>query len=583
MNFFRSFLASLLGTFVALGILCFFSFISIIGIVAVFSNKSTEKEKINIKPNTVFKLRLDRPIVEKSSSLNSFEEILKIDSEVLSLDKILTTIDFAKNQENINGISLEISPFLSVGWTQIRSIRSALEKFKESGKFVYAYSDILLQKGYYLSSVADSIFVNPMGSVELKGLAANVLYYKNFEDKYGVKMDVIRSGAYKSAVEPYLESKMSDKNRLQLKELLGSLWETVENDIAKSRNISVTSVNQIAENILTVDLEKALDLGVIDGLVSEKQYKNKLNPSKNTNYNNITLSKLYGISKSSIQTFNDKIAIIYAQGSILYSNNENESIIGKKLFIKTIRKAAKNKKVKAIVLRINSPGGDALTSDILWNEIEDAKKKKPVIVSMGDVAASGGYYIAAGADKIFADPMSVTGSIGVFAAIPNVSGFTQNIGINSEEVVTHSNANGYNPFKSDNRKFKAIAKKEINKIYATFKKRVSMGRNLEMNYVEKNAQGRVWSGKDALNNKLVDTLGDLSNAIEYAAKKVNIKEYNVISYPKLEPSVKNILDQLSPFVSIEVPKFLQKLNFIEKPESTKLKVYTSMPYELEIN
>jgi len=563
MRFFRTFLASLLGSFIAMGLVFLFFLIGIIGFVSFISKPNAKK--INVSTNSVLTLKLDRSILDRTTSLGDFQEnTFGIRNDVIGLDKLTKVIISAKNDKNIKGINLEITPFFSAGWTQIRTLRETLKKFKESGKFVYSYSDIYLKKGYYFESVSDSIFINPLG----------------------IKMDVIRYGNYKSAVEPYLKNQMSAENRMQIKLLLNSLWGTIQKDIAISRKIPEKKVNEIAEKLLTSEISKAIDLKIIDGKIQKSDYYKKLKIAagikKDKKLKKINFEK-YAVNIINYnKNISNDIAVIYAQGIIFYGKG-TETSIGQETFLKAINKAAKNKKVKAIVLRINSPGGAALTADILWHAIEKAKKEKPIIVSMGDLAASGGYYIACNADKIFADPMTITGSIGVFAAIPNVSKFIESIGINSQQVITHPHAAGYSSFQENNYAFKVIAKKKIKDIYNTFKKRVAEGRNIPLSEVEKIAQGRIWSGENALKNKLIDTLGNLDNAINYAAKKVNIEKYNIITYPKIDPNFENIIEGFLPFSKIKIPEPFHSLKTYFENRDEKIKIHTLLPYNIEIN
>ena len=482
-----------------------------------------------------------------------FQVSLGLDAESIQLIDLVTAIDLAKTNDKIKGIHLR-SDYLVAGWAQTKTLRDALFSFKNSGKFVSAYADFFTQKGYYLASVADSIFVNPNGGVELKGLASEVLYFKDFEDEYGFKMEVIRHGKYKSAVEPYLSNSMSEANREQIGSLIASLWETIGSEIAEARKISVTELDAIATELKANLVGNALKVGLIDQITYKSEYiellKNKLGLLEKDKLKLVDYNDILAGNAAHKKGVRDKIAIIYAQGPILFGEG-NETQIGDQVFVEAIEEAAKSKRVKAIVLRVNSPGGSAMISDILWNALEDAKKKKPLVVSMGNVAASGGYYIACNADTIFADPMTVTGSIGVFATIPNVKGFTDDIGIKAEHVMTHKNAVGYSPFEPISSGFRKSALEGIEHVYDTFKQRVADGRNLSLEEVEALAQGRVWTGSQAKENGLVDELGGLGEAIEAAAVLAEIEEYNLTSYPKVETDFDDIFALMSPFAAIE--------------------------------
>ena len=551
MNFLRTFFASVLGTLTALFLGGIILFMLIAGIASVVN--SNDSSAAMIQDNSVLSLKLNLPIMDNVPGSQDFQVSLGLDAESIQLIDLVTAIDLAKTNDKIKGIHLR-SDYLMAGWVQIKTLRDALLSFKDSGKFVSAYADFFTQKGYYLASASDSIFVNPNGGVEFKGLASEVLYFKDFEDEYGFKMEVIRHGKYKSAVEPYLSNSMSEANREQIGSLIASLWETIGSEIAEARSISVAELDVIATNLEANLLGNALKVGLIDQISYKSEYiellKNKLGLLEKDKLKLVDYNDILAGNAAHKKGVRDKIAIIYAQGPILFGEG-NETQIGDQVFVEAIEEAAKSKRVKAIVLRVNSPGGSAMISDILWNALEDAKKKKPLVVSMGNVAASGGYYIACNADTIFADPMTVTGSIGVFATIPNVKGFTDDIGIKAEHVMTHKNAVGYSPFEPISPGFRKSALESIEHVYDTFKQRVADGRNLSLEEVEALAQGRVWTGLQAKKNGLVDELGGLGAAIEAAAVLAEIEEYNLTSYPKVETDFDDIFALMSPFTAIE--------------------------------
>jgi len=551
MNFLRTFFASVLGTLTALFLGGIILFMLIAGIASVVN--SNDSSAAMIQDNSVLSLKLNLPIMDNVPGSQDFQVSLGLDAESIQLIDLVTAIDLAKTNDKIKGIHLR-SDYLVAGWVQTKTLRDALLSFKDSGKFVSAYADFFTQKGYYLASASDSIFVNPNGGVEFKGLASEVLYFKDFEDEYGFKMEVIRHGKYKSAVEPYLSNSMSEANREQIGSLIASLWETIGSEIAEARSISVAELDVIATNLEANLLGNALKVGLIDQISYKSEYiellKNKLGLLEKDKLKLVDYNDILAGNAAHKKGVRDKIAIIYAQGPILFGEG-NETQIGDQVFVEAIEEAAKSKRVKAIVLRVNSPGGSAMISDILWNALEDAKKKKPLVVSMGNVAASGGYYIACNADTIFADPMTVTGSIGVFATIPNVKGFTDDIGIKAEHVMTHKNAVGYSPFEPISPGFRKSALESIEHVYDTFKQRVADGRNLSLEEVEALAQGRVWTGLQAKKNGLVDELGGLGAAIEAAAVLAEIEEYNLTSYPKVETDFDDIFALMSPFTAIE--------------------------------
>ena len=589
MNFIRTFFASVLGTLTALFLGGIILFMLIAGIASVVN--SDDSSAAMIQDNSVLSLKLNLPIMDNVPGSQDFQVSLGLDAESIQLIDLVTAIELAKTNDKIKGIHLR-SDYLAAGWAQTKTLRDALLSFKDSGKFVSAYADFFTQKGYYLASAADSIFVNPNGGVELKGLASEVLYFKDFEDEYGFKMEVIRHGKYKSAVEPYLSNSMSEANREQIGSLIASLWETIGSEIAEARNISVAELDAIASDLKANLVGNALKVGLIDHVSYKSEYiellKSKLGLSEKDKLKLVDYNDILQGNAAHKKGVRDKIAVIYAQGPILFGEG-SETQIGDQVFVEAIEEAAKSKRVKAIVLRVNSPGGSAMISDILWNALEDAKKKKPLVVSMGNVAASGGYYIACNANTIFADPMTVTGSIGVFATIPNIKGFTDDIGIKAEHVMTHKNAVGYSPFESISPGFRKSALEGIEYVYDTFKQRVADGRNLSLEEVEALAQGRVWTGLQAKENGLVDELGGLGAAIEAAAVLAEIEEYNLTSYPKVETDFDDIFALMSPFAAIEtqIKSVLPRefSTFIEASTSEKNqapRIQARIPFSLDI-
>ena len=589
MNFIRTFFASVLGTLTALFLGGIILFVLIAGIASVVN--SDDSSAAMIQDNSVLSLKLNLPIMDNVPGSQDFQVSLGLDAESIQLIDLVTAIELAKTNDKIKGIHLR-SDYLAAGWAQTKTLRDALLSFKDSGKFVSAYADFFTQKGYYLASAADSIFVNPNGGVELKGLASEVLYFKDFEDEYGFKMEVIRHGKYKSAVEPYLSNSMSEANREQIGSLIASLWETIGSEIAEARNISVAELDAIASDLKANLVGNALKVGLIDHISYKSEYiellKSKLGLSEKDKLKLVDHNDILQGNAAHKKGVRDKIAVIYAQGPILFGEG-SETQIGDQIFVEAIEEAAKSKRVKAIVLRINSPGGSAMISDILWNALEDAKKKKPLVVSMGNVAASGGYYIACNANTIFADPMTVTGSIGVFATIPNIKGFTDDIGIKAEHVMTHKNAVGYSPFEPISPGFRKSALEGIKNVYDTFKQRVADGRNLSLEEVEALAQGRVWTGLQAKENGLVDELGGLGAAIEAAAVLAEIEEYNLTSYPKVETDFDDIFALMSPFAAIEtqIKSVLPRefSTFIEASTSEKNqapRIQARIPFSLDI-
>lgn len=552
MNFFKSFLASILGTFVALGLLIIFFFM---GVAAIATSVNLEKvDSVFVNENSILNLNLNTSVRDRSPAFNPLQFLSQKGPSIVGMDVIIGSINKSKKDPKIKGIRLD-SGLISSGWAQAREIRNCLNEFKKSGKFIYAYADFMSQKGYYLSSVADSIFMNPMGAMELKGLSSEVLYYDGFQNQYGVKMEVIRHGKYKSAVEPFLQDKMSKENRTQIKGLLDAVWMTVSDEIAESRAISKNALETMVNELAVTDAEEALAKGMIDALVYEGEFENSIKTAleidEDNSINSVEFYQMNTQIKAYDSNVKDRIAVIYANGPILYTEG-TEEVIGKKALNQTFEDILENKNIKGAVLRIDSPGGDAMTSEIILNAMRVLKGEKPLVISMGNVAASGGYYIACLGDKIYADPMTITGSIGVLAAFPNMKGLADRIGIDAEQVNSHKNAIGYSIFEPLSDGFKNSTRGAIEKIYTTFKSRVAEGRSLDMEKVEDLAQGRVWSGKDALENGLVDALGGLEDAIEAVAEMAAIENFNVVDYPKFEDNFEGMFLNALSFARLKI-------------------------------
>ena len=585
MNFLRNFLASILGSLFAFGIL-FVMFLIFVSLV------SSSEDTVAVKDNSILELQLQRPISDYTGS-NELDPFAGIFDESQGLDEIIQAIEVAKNDDRIKGISIN-NNFIIAGLAQTQAIRKSLEDFKAEGKFIYAYADFFMQRDYYLASVADSIFINPVGVLDFKGLSTEVLYYKELQEKSGIKMEVIRHGKYKSAVEPYLENNMSDANRTQLTSLLQSLWNSMIFDISKTRSISESDLNIIADTLGGRTPKFAKLSGLIDDVVFYDEYENKLASAlqlkKDEDINYSTLNDYVKYSnKKILKSGDDKIAVVFAQGEIFYGEG-GPNIIGQGIINEALIKAREDENVKAIVLRVNSPGGSALTSDIIWREVALAKKVKPVIVSMGNVAASGGYYIAAGADKIFAEPTTITGSIGVFGTVPNMTELADNIGINAEQVGTNKNAVEYSLFEPMQDSFKNQIQESIEETYQTFLQRVSEGRNMTMAQVDSVAQGRVWSGTEALEVGLVDELGNLDDAIAAAAEIASLGSYGVKKFPKYKSGFERFMEDLEGAslqlkenllkdeIGDEAYKVLKELQSFKKQQG----IQARMPFALDI-
>ena len=539
MNFIRNLLAAILGCLIAFGIV-FFMFM-------IFAALAGSEEGVVVRNNSVLELDIPYPIQDYTGT-GEDDPFAVFYEPSIGLDDIIHAIAIAKEDDDIQGISIN-NNFLMAGVAQAQSIRKALADFKSSGKFVYAYGDFFLQKDYYLASVADSIFLNPMGGVDFKGLAAEVLFFKDLQEKSGIKMEVVRHGKYKSAVEPFLEDEMSDENREQIASLLESVWASMVVDISDGRGIAQSDINRIADTLGARLPKYAVTSGLVDNAIYADEYLNRLKAA--TGLDEDDKQPLIPIrdymkrsSKRKRYSGKDKIAVIYAQGDIFYGEGGPKTI-GQGLITRALKKARTNSKVKAIVLRVNSPGGSALTSDIIWREVELTKKEMPVVVSMGNVAASGGYYIAVGANKIFAEPTTVTGSIGVFGTIPNISGFAETVGINADQVGTNLNSVDYSLFEPMTPEFEAYVKEGIELVYTTFLERVAEGRNMSISRADSLAQGRVWSGTDAKRLGLVDEIGGLDDAIAEAARLAEIDEFGIRNYPRYKSGFERFLEEMS--------------------------------------
>lgn len=540
MNFLRNFLASILGCMVAFGIIfiMFFVFVSLI---------STDEDSVIVKDSSILEIQLKRPISDYTGS-NDLDPFYGIFEESQGLDEILHAIVVAKDDERIKGISIN-NNFIIAGLAQTQTLRKTLLDFKNTGKFIYTYGDFYTQKDYYLASVADSIFLNPVGVLDFKGLSSEVLFFKDLQEKTGVKMEVIRHGKYKSAVEPFLENEMSDANRSQITALIQSLWNSMVSEISDGRGISEESLNVIADTLGGRFPKYAKMNGLIDDVVFYDEYENILRDAlsygKGDKINYITIDDYTKYSnKKVLKSGSDKIAVVFAQGEIFYGEG-GPNVIGQGIINNALIKAREDKNVKAIVLRVNSPGGSALTSDIIWREVELTKAVKPVVVSMGNMATSGGYYIAAAADKIYAEPTTITGSIGVFGTIPNMSGLAKSIGINAEQVGTNTNSIDYSLFEPMKDEFRNTVEESIEETYGTFLQRVSKGRNISMERADSLAQGRVWSGVDAKRIGLVDELGTLEDAIAAAASMVELDEYGIKKLPKYKSGFERFMEDLN--------------------------------------
>lgn len=546
-----------------------------------------EGDAVELEKNTVLEFDMRLPIQDREPQSFSFASALEIDPEAYGLNTIIPAIENAAKDDLVSGISIQNFSAMG-GISNMHTLRKALVAFKESGKFIYAYGDYYSQLDYYLASVADSIFLHPEGSVNFRGLSAEILYYKSAQEKSGVSMEVIRSGKYKSAVEPFLNDYMSKENRTQIQSYMDDIWDTLLGDIATSRGLSEKVLDTHADNLAGANAQKAISSSLIDGITTRRSYKEKLasrfddDELETTNF--VDYMSIAGRKEGK---GSNRIAVLYAQGEIIYGEGGAE-IIGQEKMIKALKKIAKKKNIKAVVLRINSPGGSALASELIWEEIEHLKETKKVVVSMGNVAASGGYYIATNAHEIVAEPTTITGSIGVLGVLPNINRLSKRWGINAEQVTTNKQALQYSPFEPLNNSTRNEIKAGINQVYQTFLTRVADGRGMTKEEVHKIAQGRVWSGVEANAIGLVDHLGGLDLALERAAALAEIEDYRLTTYPKFDDDLESILEGLvgGPFGKLRTqfpPEISLWIKGIEALENPANQLQTRLPYTLNVN
>jgi len=603
-NFFSTFFGAIVGVIVA-GILCTIIFATII--VSSFKTQfSFGKEKeVRVKANSVLVLKFKEPIKERGAN-NPLAELGLGDfiggKNGIGLDDIISSVKKAETDTAIKGIYLDLNDDPIASSATLEEVRNSILAFKASKKFVYAYAENYSQKGYYLASVADKIYLHPEGEFMFKGLSAQIMYYKNALQKIDVDMQVFRHGKFKSAVEPYLLDKMSAPNRLQLETLLNSLWIHMLEGISKQRGVSVAELQSIADELKINFPADAQQLKLVDELKYKDEVteilKQKLGVKEKHKINFVSLGdyKASGNddedddkAKNKKHDTKNKLAVIYAVGEIASGEGDADKI-GSETTAKAIREARTDTTVKAIVLRVNSPGGSALASDVIWREVVIAKKVKPVIVSMGDVAASGGYYISCAANYIFAQPNTITGSIGVFGVSPNAQKlFSEKLGINIDTVNTNKHSDIGSLYRAASPQEAAYIQKGVEKVYDTFTKRVAEGRGMAQADVDSIGQGRVWSGADAIKIKLVDELGGITDAINYTVKKANLKEgeYEILSLPKQKDPIKDLFNNKK---SEEEAKVLQQnlgifYDYIKYAQSViRAKgIQARLPFEMSIN
>lgn len=518
-----------------------------ISILVVFSMVSSSESETQVRKNSIMMLDLNGTLAERSQE-NPLDLIMKDDYKTYGLDDILSSIKKAKENEDIKGIYIQATS-LGAGFASLEEIRNALKDFKESGKFVVAYGDAYTQGLYYLSSVADKVLLNPQGMLEWRGLAATPMFFKDLLEKVGVEMQVFKVGTYKSAVEPFISTEMSAANREQINVYLSSIWGQITSAVAESRNLSVEALNKEADRMLMFyPAEESVKNGLVDTLIYKNDVRDYLKKlagiDKDDNMPILGIQDMINVKKNVPRDKSGNvIAVYYAYGEIDggSSASTDEGINSEKV-IKDLRKLKDNENVKAVVLRVNSPGGSAYGSEQIWYAVNQLKKEKPVIVSMGDYAASGGYYISCNADTIVAEPTTLTGSIGIFGMMPNAKGLTEKLGVNFDVVKTNPYADFGNLTRPMNDGEKGLMQMYVNNGYELFLTRCSDGRGISMEELDKIAQGRVWTGSTAKELGLVDELGGLDKALEIAIAKAGVDAYTVMSYPKKEGFLESLMN-----------------------------------------
>lgn len=568
----------------------------IIGMVTLFGIVSTADTETIVKKNSVMMLDLNGVLVERTqeSPLGILSQLFSDDSNTYGLDDILSSIKKAKENENIKGIYLQAS-MLGTSYASLQEIRNALLDFKESGKFIIAYGDSYTQGLYYLSSVADKVLLNPKGMIEWKGIASAPLFYKDLLQKIGVEMQVFKVGTYKSAVEPFISTEMSPANREQVTAFINSIWGQVTEGVSASRSLPVDSLNALADRMLMFyPAEESVQCGLADTLIYRNDVRDYLKQWAELKEDDrlpiLELNDMINVKKNTPKDKSGNIvAVYYASGEITdYSGSSasEEGIVGTKV-IRDLRKLKENDDVKVVVLRVNSPGGSAFASEQICHAVKELKTKKPVIVSMSDYAASGGYYMSCMADTIVAEPTTLTGSIGVFGMIPNLKGLSEKVGLTFDVVKTNKFADLgviMRPFNQDE---KALIQMSVAQSYDTFISRCAEGRHMTKEAIEKVGEGRVWTGEMAKELGLVDVLGGIDTALEIAVKKAGIEGYTVVSYPAKQDLLSSLLDTKptnyveSQILKSKLGEYYQQFGMLKNLKERSM-IQARIPFELNI-
>ena len=584
----KSFFKNVLANIVAIMIVgaVFLLFLVVIIAASTFSSDS----KPLIKTNSVLILDFKTQIIDSPNEDNPQLFSLNEKEKNIMVFDILEAIKNAKTDEKIKGISIETDG-IKAGMTQLDDIRTALQDFKKSGKFVYAYGNVVSQSAYYLGSVADQYFLNPSGGIDLKGLSTEVLYMKKFAEKYGIGIEIIRHGKYKSAVEPFMREDMSPENREQLSTLLKDIWTTNATKMATARKMDTAQFRTVVDSLYGIIPDLSIKYKLADKLIQKSEYddllRSQLKLNEKDKLNKISFYTYISSLEDENKTEDNQVAILYASGAIY--NGEGYDNIYSENFIKEIKKIAENDKIKAVVLRINSPGGSANASDEILFELQQLKKKKPLIVSFGDYAASGGYYIAMAADKIYSEPNTLTGSIGVFGMIPYFKEIADKNGLNSYAVNTNANSNMYSSINGITPGGVSMMTKSVEQTYKRFVHFVTVNRKKSFAQIDEVGGGRVWSGTRAKEIGLVDELGTINDALTFAAQKANLKTYSVTNYPKKISTFEQLFKDMSEDeISARIIKNkigLDNYKIFEQITNPKLQssVMMEMPYHIKFD
>ena len=545
-DFLKIMLASALGFIIANIIFSLIAMIFFFGMMGSLAGSFTA-EKYVLEENSILNLKLNGPINERVAEMDPFTELLAPEgTTALGLNDIISAIRKAKNNDMIKGIYID-SRSMSASMATLAEIRNELVSFKESGKFVVAYADTYTQNGYYLAAIADKVAINPQGSLDLHGLASVPMFYKDALDKLGIEMQIFKVGTYKSAVEPFTQNEMSDANREQVTSYLNDAWSFLRADIAEARSLTADEVDALANQMPMVQpTEFLLEANLVDTLLYETEMKDYLRTllslEESKEIPSATVANMKSVTTKTVKKTDNTIGILYAQGNIV--SGTGAANIQDKYMVDQIEKLRKDEEIKAVVFRINSGGGSAYASEQIWKAITDLKKEKPVVVSMGDVAASGGYYIACNADRIVAQPTTLTGSIGIFGMIPNMEGTAEKVGISTDVVKTNEFGDFGNITRPFNDQEKQLMQNMIERGYDLFLTRCAEGRNMPKDSLALYAEGRVWTGNQAKEIGLVDELGGIERAIEIAAEMANLgKSYVVFEYPKMRTMIEELLDR----------------------------------------